>query len=71
MLDLLHNLHLHIDFLVKNTILHKSSLLELFCSIWNAIVLICNFIDNSKSSLADGSNFVVFSSSLPFPDMSA
>jgi hypothetical protein len=70
MLDLSHDLHLHIDLLIKDTVFHESSLLELFCSIWNPIILGSNLIDDSESTLADGANLVVLRAALPFSHVS-
>lgn len=70
MLNLLHNFHLHVDLLVKNAMLHKSSLFELFRGIWNSIILGCDLIDNSKSALTDGSNLVVLQTPFPFSHVS-
>lgn len=65
MLDLRHNPHLHVDLLVQDSVLHKSSLFELFSSIWNTIVFVGNLIDNGKGTLTNGSDPVVLRSSFP------
>lgn len=70
MLDLPHDLHLHINLLIKDTMLHEASLLEFFGSIWNPIILVRNLIDNSKSALADGANLVVLRAALPLSNVS-
>jgi hypothetical protein len=71
MFDLPHNVHLHVDLLIEDAILHKSSLFELLGRIWNPIILLCNLIDNRKGALADGSDLVVLRPPFPFFHISA
>jgi hypothetical protein len=69
MLDLFHNLHLRVYFLVQDSVLHESSLLKLLCRIWDTVKLIGNLIHDSKCALADAADFVVFRTTFPFFDM--
>ena len=66
MLDLPHDIHLHINFLIKNSILHKTSLLKLLCSIRDAIKLVCDLVDHGKSALANVADLVILVTALPF-----
>jgi hypothetical protein len=69
-LDLPHDIHFHVDFLIQHTILHETSLLELLRSIWNTIELGSDLVHDSKGSLANRTNLVVFVSTTPLLNIS-
>ena len=71
MFYLSHNLHLRIDLLVQDSVLHKSSLLKLLCCIWDSIELSGHLVDYSKGALANAADLIVLSTTLPLLDMSA
>jgi len=70
MFDLSHDLHFRVDLLIKNAVLHESSLLKFLCSIRNTVKLVSDLVHNSKCTLANTANFVIFRAASPFPDMS-
>lgn len=63
--DLFHDLHFHINFLVKDAILHEAALLQLLGSVGDAIELVSDFVDNCKSTLANTTNSIVLLSTSP------
>ena len=54
-----HDLHFIINFLVKNSILHKLSLLQFFCGKDISVTLCRYLVNGSKCSLPDESNNIV------------
>lgn len=69
--ELSHDVHLHVNLLIKDAILHKASFLELLRSEGNTIELGGELIHDSKSPLTYRSNLVVLVSSTPLSDKSA
>jgi hypothetical protein len=69
MVDLLHDLHLHINLLIQYTILHEASLLEFLGSEWNTIQLSGDLVHNRKSSFANRTYSVVLVAALPLSEL--
>ena len=71
MLDFSHYFHLHVYFVIKDTILHKASFLEFLCSVGDAIEFGRDLIYDSKSTFTNAADLVVFRTSFPFLDISS
>jgi hypothetical protein len=71
MLDFSHDFHLHVYLLIKNTVLHETSLLELLRGEGNAIKLGCNLIDDGKGAFPNTANFVIFCATFPLLNISS
>lgn len=69
MLDFSHDFHLRVYLLVENSILHESSLLKLLGRIWDTVKLSGNLVHNSKCTLANAADLVVFRTTSPFFNM--
>ena len=65
MVNRTHDFHLHIQFMVYDSILHETSFLELLCGVGNTIKLCCDLVHNSKGAFTNVANLVVFVSTLP------
>jgi hypothetical protein len=70
-LNAAHDSHLHVHFLVENSILHKASLFEFLCSKWGTIKFGSDFVNDGKGALANLTDLVVFVATLPFSYMLA
>jgi hypothetical protein len=68
-LDSLHYLHLIVNFLIEDTVLHESSLLKFFSSIWDAIELGSHLVYSCKSAFADDCDLVILGAATPFSDI--
>lgn len=63
----LHDLHLVLDFLIEDAVLHKTSFLQLLSRVWVAIELGGDFMDDSKGALSDLADFIVPIGTSPLP----
>lgn len=71
MSDLSHDLHFIVDFLVKDSILHKSSLFELLCSIRHPVIFGGQLVYDSERAFSNKAYLVVLRATFPFLDASS
>ncbi len=66
MLYFSHDFHFHVNFLIEDSILHKSSLLELFSSVGHSIKFGCDLVNNGEGTFTNAADLVVFITTTPF-----
>ena len=71
MFNLAHDLHLVINLLIKDTILHETSLLKFLCGVGYSVEFGCDLVYNGEGALANYTDLVVLWTTSPFSDQSA
>ena len=66
-LDALHNLHLILNFLVQDAILHEAPLVEFFGGVWLAVILGRDFVYRGECAFTNLADAVVLCRAIPFP----